>query len=56
LGNNCFWFEEKRKVDNHVEYIVSHIVDHGPDDGPSKKVSEVFPEISYVDSITVILT
>lgn len=55
LGNNCFWFKEKRMVDNHIEYIVSHIVDHGPDDGPLKKVSEVFPEISYANSITVIL-
>lgn len=56
LGNECFWYKEKRMIDNHVEYIVSHIVDHGHDDGPSKKVSEVFPEISYADSIIVILT
>jgi hypothetical protein len=59
IGNDCFWVKEKRELEHGVEYIVSHIVQHGPDvsfdECPSKKVSDVFPDISYAETITVIL-
>ncbi len=59
IGNDRFWVKEKRELENGVEYTVSHIVQHGPkvsfDKCPSKKVSDVFPDISCTDSITVIL-
>jgi hypothetical protein len=59
IGNDCFWVKEKRELENSVEYTVSHIVQHGPnvsfDKCQSKKVSDVFPGISYAETITVIL-
>lgn len=58
-GNDLFWVKEKRNDENTTVYTVSHIVQHGPDvefrDSTSKKVSDVFPGISYADSITVIV-
>lgn len=59
IKNDCFWIKEKRELEYGVEYTVSHIIHHGIEDGldscPSKKVSDVFPGISYTETITVIL-
>lgn len=59
IGNDNFWIKEKRELENGTEYTVSHIVQHGPevsfDELRSKKVSDVFPDISYAETITVIL-
>jgi hypothetical protein len=61
IGNDSFWIVSsiENAVENTVEYTVSHIVQHGPDvefnDSTSKKVSDAFLDISYTESITVIL-
>jgi len=59
IENGGFWIEEKREYSDYVEYKVSNIRFSGPEytleDIKSQKVSNIFPEVSYSETITVIL-
>ena len=59
IGNGNFWIEGKQEFENHVEYKVSSIRYSAPtytlDDIKSLKVSTIFPDVSYAETITVIL-
>ena len=59
IENGSFWIEEKREYSDYVEYKVSNIRFSGPEytleDIKSKQVSKIFPEVSYSETITVIL-
>jgi hypothetical protein len=59
IGNGNFWIEEKHKFEKCTEYKVSNIRFSGPEhtmeDIKSKQVSKIFPEVSYSETITVIL-
>ena len=59
IGNGNFWIEEKCVYSNYVKYEVSDIKFSGSkytlDDLKSKEVSKIFPEVSYAETITVIL-
>lgn len=59
IGNGSFWIEEKHDFDNYVEYTVLNIKfvadEYTQEDIKSSKVSTIFPDVSYTETITVIL-
>jgi hypothetical protein len=59
IGKDIFWIEDVYHQENMTIFVVSHIVQHGPDvefdECSSKKVSDIFPGITYADSITVVI-
>jgi hypothetical protein len=59
IENGNFWIKEKREYSDYVEYTVANIKLSGPeytfDDLKSTKVSNIFPDVSYAETITVIL-
>ena len=59
IGNGDFWIEEKHVFENYVQYKVSSIrysaSTYTFEDIKSFKVSTIFPDVSYVEIITIIL-
>jgi hypothetical protein len=60
IRKDIFWIEDVYHDENMTVFVVSHIVQQVPSINEvnvrsSKKVSDVFPGITYADSITVIV-